>query len=215
MPHKTWNELYKFDITNYVKKRDGADYLPWAECMKLLHTEGGYTKVMFTTLANPTDGSSVWRSEKVFTDKNGKSNSAYEVRIQVTLGDETGEQTYDYNYPIISGMTPVRDDLMTQTRVASASARAFVKCVAIVTGLGFGLWVATDDEAEPEKDLSKVNIFDIKTRMQESYTAALKKLGMSTKAVAEKLGYPEDLIKTIFTFPDQIHTFETELNKLL
>jgi amidophosphoribosyltransferase len=40
MAIKSWNEMRKLDISKYVKKRDGADYLPWAECLKLLYENG-------------------------------------------------------------------------------------------------------------------------------------------------------------------------------
>ena len=37
---KSWNEMRKLDISKYVKKRDSADYLPWADCLKLLYENG-------------------------------------------------------------------------------------------------------------------------------------------------------------------------------
>ena len=37
---KSWNEMYKLDISKYVKQRDKADYLPWASCLKLLYENG-------------------------------------------------------------------------------------------------------------------------------------------------------------------------------
>ena len=40
MAIKSWNEMRQLDISKYVKKRDGADYLPWAECLKLLYENG-------------------------------------------------------------------------------------------------------------------------------------------------------------------------------
>ena len=33
---KSWSDMYKLDISKYVKQRDKADYLPWASCLKLL-----------------------------------------------------------------------------------------------------------------------------------------------------------------------------------
>ena len=38
---KSWSEMYKLDISKFVKQRDKADYLPWASCLKLLYETKG------------------------------------------------------------------------------------------------------------------------------------------------------------------------------
>jgi hypothetical protein len=48
---KSFAELRKIDVTPYVKKRDGADYLPWATVVDLLH-EHGAERVFFTPIYN-------------------------------------------------------------------------------------------------------------------------------------------------------------------
>lgn len=213
MAHKTWDELYKQDVTEYVKQRDGTPYVPWGRMVKLLH-EAGYTKVFFNALTNPDDGSSIWHSNKIFTDKNGNTNSAYEVRIEITLGDETDEETFTYSYPITSGITPVRDNLMNQNRVATSVARGFTKAVAIKTGLSFKLWADIEDEEDPVEDLSKHQLWAIKQRMQEEYTLKLKKAKMSTKDIADKLEMTEDEVKLMFSYPDMLERFEKKLVNL-
>lgn len=204
---KSWNEMRKLDISKYVKKRDGADYLPWADCLKLLY-ENGAERVKVDTLATDS-GSSLFMSEQVFTDKGGGTNRCYEVRIMVEID---GKQ-FPFAYPVLNGINSVRDNLMNQNAVHKAHMRAFVKCVAINTGLGFDLW-RDDTDIEPDvEDLTKHNLFAIKERMQQAYTRAFKK-GMSTKEIASAVGMTEDEVKVIFTYFDQLHRFETKLNAL-
>ena len=204
---KSWNEMRKIDISKYVKKRDGADYLPWAECLKLLY-ENGAERVVITPQTTET-GSSLFMCDQVFTDKNGGTNRCYEVR----LGVEIDRNVYFISYPVMNGIAPVRDNLMNQNAVHKAQMRAFVKCVAINTGLGFDLWRDDSDIENDVDDLSKHNLFSIKERMQQAYTRALKK-GMSTSDIAKAVNKTEDEVRILFTFFDQLNRFEQELNAL-
>ena len=43
--------------------------------------------------------------------------------------------------PVMNGANPVKDNSMSQQRAWNSMCRAFVKCVAIHTGLGFDLWL--------------------------------------------------------------------------
>ena len=207
MAIKSWNEMRSLDISKYVKKRDGADYLPWAECLKLLY-ENGADKVTIRTLTD-ANGSSLFMSDQTFTDKNGGTNRCYEVRLEVSIDGST----YSFSYPVMNGIAPVRDILMNQNAVHKAQMRAFVKCVAINTGLGFDLWRDDADIENDVDDLSKHNLFSIKERLQQSYTRAIKK-GMSTKDIANAVNKTEDEVRIIFTYFDQLHRFEQELNAL-
>ena len=204
---KSWNEMRNLDISKYVKQRDKADYLPWASCMTLLY-ENGAEKVLLETLTD-VNGSSLFMSHEVFTDKNGGTNRCYEVRIKVTIDDKV----YPFSYPVMNGINPVRDNLMNQNAVHKAQMRAFVKCVAINTGLGFNLWMDDADIENDADDLSKHNLFSIKERMQQSYTRAIKK-GMSTGDIAKAVNKTEDEVRLLFTYFDQLHRFEQELNAL-
>lgn len=204
---KSWNEMRSLDISRYVKKRDGADYLPWASCLKLLY-ENGAERVEIIPEAN-INGSSLFMSEETFKDKNGNTNRCYEVRVTVTIDGNH----YTISYPVMNGINAVRDNLMNQNAVHKAQMRAFVKCVAINTGLGFDLWLddgVIDDEPE---DLSKHNLWAIKERMQQAYTKAIKK-GMSTSDIAKALEMTEDEVKVYFTYFAQLHRFEEKLNAL-
>ena len=209
---KSWNEMRTLDISKYVKQRDSADYLPWAECLKLLY-ENGAEEVQFEALINE-NGSTLFMSDAVFSDKDGKTNRCYEVRVRVGIDLSKGHgKNYYMSYPVLNGINAVKDNLMNQNAVHKAQMRAFVKCVAINTGLGFDLWRDDSDIEGDTDDLSKHNLFAIKERMQIAYTRAFKK-GMTTREIAEKVGMTEDEVKIIFTYFDQLNRFEQKLNAL-
>ena len=204
---KNWNEMRSLDISKYVKQRDKADYLPWAECLKLLY-ENGAEKVTIRTLTD-ANGSSLFMSDQVFTDKSGGTNRCYEVRLEVTIDRET----YTFSYPVMNGINAVRDNLMNQNAVHKAQMRAFVKCVAINTGLGFDLWRDDSDIENDTDDLSKHSLWAVKERLQQAYTRAIKK-GLSTGDIAKAVNKSEDEVRLLFTYFDQLNRFEQELNAL-
>lgn len=204
---KSWNEMRSLDISKYVKQRDKADYLPWASCLKLLY-ENGAEKVTIRTMTD-ANGSSLFMSDQTFTDMNGGTNRCYEVRVEVIIDGNT----YSFSYPVMNGINAVRDNLMNQNAVHKAQMRAFVKCVAINTGLGFDLWLDDADIENDTEDLTKHSLFAIKERMQIAYTRAFKN-GMTTKEIAERVGMTEDEVKIIFTYFDQLNRFEQKLNAL-
>lgn len=204
---KSWNEMRKMDISKYVKQRDKADYLPWASCLMLLY-ENGAEEVRFEACVD-ANGSSLFMSEETFTDKNKGTNRCYEVRVMVTIDGKS----YVMSYPVLNGINAVRDGNMNQNAVHKAQMRAFVKCVAINTGLGFDLWMDDADIEVDHDDLNRHNLFSIKERMQQSYTRAIKK-GMSTKDIAEKVGMTEEEVRVVFTYFDQLNRFEQKLNAL-
>ena len=209
---KSWNEMRKVDISKYVKKRDGADYLPWAECLKLLY-ENGAEEVQFEALVNE-NGSSLFMSEQTFTDKNKGTNRCYEVRVRVGIDVKQAHYKQFYmSYPVMNGISPVRDQAMNQNAVHKAQMRAFVKCVAINTGLGFDLWRDDSDIENDSEDLTKHSLWAIKDRMQIAYTNAIKK-GLSTADIAKAVNKTEDEVRLLFTYFDQLNRFEQELNAL-
>lgn len=205
---KPWKEMFDLDISQYVKKRDGAEYLPWSSCLMLLY-ENGAERVMI--IPQTTDsGSSLFMSEQNFTDKNGLTNRCYEVMVEVRIDDKK----YIINYPVMNGINPVRDKTMNQNAVHKAQMRAFVKCVAINTGLGFKLWMDESDLETDSDDLSKHNIFSIRERMQIAYTNLMKK-GMTTREVAQAMGTSEQTVQYYLNgIFDEIYRFEKGLNDI-
>lgn len=206
---KSWNEMRSLDISKHIKKRNNAEYLPWASCLKLLY-ENGAERVSFRPLANE-NGSSLFMSEQTFTDSNKKTNRCYEVRVELVIDGNT----FWISYPVMNGISPVKDDLMNQNAVHKAQMRAFVKAVAINTGLGFDLWLDDSDIEEDGNDLSKHNIFAIRDRMQQMCTALVKK-GMTTKEIAQKLGINEQSLLQYYLGGvfDEIYRVEAEMSKL-
>ena len=218
MALKTWNEMRKIDVIPYCDYREAKDdkgkkiqvpYLNWAKCNDLLHENGAET-VYFEPCVN-ANGSSLFMSDQVFMDKNDVTNRCYEVRVKIVIDD----LEFEAQYPLMNGSNPVKDNSMTQQRLWNAQTRAFVKGVAMRTGLGFGLWV-TGDEAEdksPVEDLSSHNLYAIKERIQIAYTNAIKK-GMSTRDIAKAVNKTEDEVMLLFTYFDQLNRFEKELSAL-
>ncbi len=205
---KSWNEMRQLDIAKYVKKRDKADYLPWASCLKLLY-ENGAEKVSFRPLTNET-GSSLFMSEQVFTDKSGNTNRCYEVRVEVVIDGSS----FWISYPVMNGINAVRDNLMNQNAVHKAQMRAFVKAVAINTGLGFDLWLDDSDMEESGEDLSKHNIYAIRERMQQAYTKLVKR-GLSTGEIANMMGTSEQTVQYYLNgIFDEINRFEKAMGSL-
>lgn len=205
---KSWKEMCELDISKYVKQRDKADYLPWSTCLKLLY-ENGAERVAIRTLTD-ANGSSLFMSEQVFKDKNDNTNRCYEVRVEVVIDGHD----YSLSYPVMNGINPVRDNLMNQNAVHKAQMRAFVKCVAINTGLGFNLWLDDSDIDDGGEDLSKHNLRAIQERLQQAYTKILKK-GMTTKEIADKLRTNESTINYMLTKSfDDLVMLEKDLSAL-
>lgn len=217
---KSWQEMYEIDVLPECDHREAKDdkgkktqvpYLNWAKCIKLLH-EHGAEKVYFEPCVN-ANGSSLFMSEQTFVDKNDITNRCYEVRVKIVIDD----LEFEAQYPLMNGSNPVKDNSMTQQRLWNAQTRAFVKGVAMRTGLGFKLWVK-DDEAEdktPVEDLSSHNIFAIRERMQQKCTELVKK-GMSTRDIAQALGINEQSLLQYYLGGvfDEIYRVEMEMGRL-
>lgn len=214
---KSWNEMRKIDVLPFCDKRDAKDdngrkievpYLNWAKCKELLHQNGAEV-VYFEPCVN-ANGSSLFMSDQVFTDKNGVTNRCYEVRVKIVIDD----LEFEAQYPLMNGSNPVKDNSMTQQRMWNAQTRAFVKGVAMRTGLGFGLWLKDEADAlDQSDDLSSHSIYAIKERMQIEYTNLIKR-GFSTRQIAENCGMTEELVRVVFTYFDQIAEFEKRLQSL-
>ncbi len=205
---KSFKELRETDVTRYIKQRDGADYLPWASVVDLLH-ENGAEKVFFSPVYNE-NGSSLFMSDREFVDKSGNINRCYEVRIEVVVDDDR----FIYSYPLLNGISPVKDNSLNQNVVFKAMTRAFVKAVALRYGLGFSLWAGGEEDRADDEDLTKHQIFAIKERFQQEYTNILRTKHLTTKEIAEKCGMSEDEVKVLFTFFDQLDRFEKKMQAI-
>lgn len=207
---KSYDELLKIDVSEWVDKRDGAEYLNWAKVVDLLHKNGA-EKVYFEPVEG-LNGSSLYMTEQVFTDSKGNSNRVYETAVRIVIDD----LEFIQRGPVTNGSNPVKDNSMSQQRLWNCQTRLFVKGVAIRTGLGFNLWLKEEQNNEKnnwEDDLSRHDIFKIKERCQQIYTIKLKE-GLTVKEIAEKLHKTEDEVKAIFSYFDTLSNFERDLSNI-
>ena len=218
MAIKNYAEMRKIDVLPYCDQREAKDdkgrtikvpYLNWAKCKELLHQNGAEV-VYFEPCVN-ANGSSLFMSDQVFTDSKGNTNRCYEVRVKVVIDD----LIFEAQYPLMNGSNPVKDNYLTQQRLWNAQTRAFVKGVAMRTGLGFGLWLDDmDDKDVGEEDLSKHNIYAIRERMQQQYTKLVKR-GLSTGEIAKMMNTSEQTVQYYLNgIFDEINRFEKAMGAL-
>lgn len=164
---KTYDELRKVDVSKYTEKREGFDYLNWAKCIDLLRKNGA-EKVYFEPIPDEKTGNSLRMTEAVFTDGKNGTNRCYETRIKVVIDDKE----YFMQTPVMNGKNPVKDNSMNQNRVWTSMCRAFVKCVAINTGLGFDLWLKEESTKNFEDDIPEIEntpVTELKKKLIEKY----------------------------------------------
>lgn len=204
---KSFNDMLKVNVGGHVQKRDGADYLPWAACKKLLH-DNGAEEVMFWPVPGP-DGSTLRKSDMEFVDKNGVANRCYEVLVHIKVDGLEWETAY----PVINGNNPVKDNSMSQLRVHNAIRRAFVKGVAERTGLGFGLWLDVDDLPEEVDDLSKHSLAKCKQRLTELITAKINQ-GIPLNIMADRLGMDADTLRGKLSLYNELARLEKAIGEM-
>lgn len=176
MALKSFNELVKLDITKYCDTREAKNdrgqkikvpYLNWAKCKQLLH-DNGAENVYYEPIHN-TDGGFLFRSGQA-KDKNGRETSCYFVAVNIIIDDKK----FRMDMPLMNGAYVVYDDTLNQLRILNCHARAFVKGVAIHTGLGFSLWANDMDTDSNTDDLSSHSLPMIKRRIEEKMTAKIQ-----------------------------------------
>lgn len=209
---KSYEELKKLDLSKYITKRDGADYINWARIVDLLHKNGA-EKVYFEPVVNQQTGSSLFMTEQTFeTGKDKITNRVYETAVKIVIDD----LEFIQRGPVMNGANPVKDNSMTQQRLWNSQCRLFVKGVAIRTGLGFNLWLQDEENEEKsnwDDDLSKHNIFKIQERMQQAVTQKMKE-GLSVKEIANKLGISEEEFNNYFTYFKIIDRLEKRIGEM-
>ena len=208
---KNYKELRELDVSQWVEKRDGADYLNWAKVVDLLHEQGA-EKVYFEPMINEITGSSLYMTEQIFTDKNGITNRVYETAVKIVIDD----LEFIQRGPVTNGSNPVKDNSMTQQRLWNCQTRLFVKGVAIRTGLGFNLWLKEEEKNEKdnwEDDLSKHNIFKIKERIEQLVSTKMKK-GIILEKIASNLGISEEELKKYFKYFKIIDRLEKRIGEM-
>lgn len=217
---KPYKELRQIDVLPFCDQRETKDergkkklvpYLNWAKCKDLLHENGAET-VYYEPLLN-ANGSSLFMTAEPFTDSKGNRNRCFEVRVKIVIDD----LEFIQNYPLLNGMYVVREDNVNQLRLSNAQARAFVKGVAIRTGLGFGLWVSEDETTRGENggdDLQFHNVLKIRERVERKITKLLGR-GVSLSEIARQTGLQEEEdVREMIRYHTKLHNFEAKLEQV-
>ncbi len=218
---KPYSELRKIDVLPFCEKRKTADeegkkievpYLNWAKCKDLLH-EHGANVVYYEPLIDERTGSTVFMTNDTFVDGKGNRNRCFEVRVKIVIDDLEFVQ----NYPLLNGVYVVREDTINQLRVSNAQARAFVKGVAIRTGLGFGLWVSDDETTQPKDDSENLyfhDILKIKERVERLITVKLDG-DMTLEEIGKKTGVGDaEDVRMLLKYYTKLYNFEGFLRTL-
>lgn len=212
---KPYSELVKIDVLPFCDKREAKDdrgkkvqvpYLNWASCKNLLH-ENGAESVYFVPLKAP-NGSYLFMSAEV-ENKDGRRTGCWFVSVEIHIDD----RTFTMDMPLMNGSLVVYEDTLNQLRIANAHARAFVKGVAIHTGLGFSLW-CTDKDTEPDPDdLSGHSIMAIKRRIETELTAKMQR-GMDMDDILSALRINRRQFDNTMKAIDNIQWLESQILKL-
>lgn len=212
---KPYSELVKIDVLPFCDKREAKDdrgkkvqvpYLNWATCKNLLH-ENGAEIVYFVPLKAP-NGSYLFMSAEV-ENKDGRRTGCWFVSVEIHIDD----RTFTMDMPLMNGSLVVYEDTLNQLRIANAHARAFVKGVAIHTGLGFSLW-CTDKDTEPDPDdLSGHSIMAIKRRIETELTAKMQR-GMDMDDILSALRINRRQFDNTMKAIDNIQWLESQIMKL-
>lgn len=210
---KPYEELRKLDVSGFCDKRKAKDdngraidvlYLNWAKCVDLLH-ENGASLVYYRPLKDE-NGSFVFSSLDV-QNKDGRLCGCYFVSVEIHIDD----LVFVMDYPLMNGTTVVYADTLNQLRISNAHARAFVKGVAIRTGLGFGLWVG-GDETTIQDDLGGHSLKAIKRRVEEILTAKMQYMDESDVLAA--LGINKKQLQATLQMYEKLESFEKTLAKV-
>lgn len=212
---KPYSELVKIDVLPFCDKREAKDdrgkkvqvpYLNWATCKNLLH-ENGAESVYFVPLKAP-NGSYLFMSAEV-ENKDGRRTGCWFVSVEIHIDD----RIFTMDMPLMNGSLVVYEDTLNQLRIANAHARAFVKGVAIHTGLGFSLW-CTDKDTEPDPDdLSGHSIMAIKRRIETELTAKMQR-GMDMDDILSALRINRRQFDNTMKAIDNIQWLESQILKL-
>lgn len=212
---KPYNELVKIDVLPYCDKREAKDdkgrkvlvpYLNWATCKTLLH-ENGAESVYFVPLKAP-NGSYLFMSADV-ENKDGRKTGCWFVSVEIHIDD----RTFTMDMPLMNGSLVVYVDTLNQLRISNAHARAFVKGVAIHTGLGFSLWCTDKDTEQDPDDLSGHSIVAIKRRIETELTAKMQR-GMDMDDILSAIGINRRQFDNTMKAIDNIQWLESQILKL-
>ena len=216
MALKPYSELVRLDVLPHCDTRKAKDdngkmvdipYLNWGKCKSLLH-ENGAESVYFTPIKNDK-GSYVFAHYEV-ANKDGRKTGCYFVSVEIHIDDKT----FVMDMPLLNGTLVIYEDTLNQLRIANCHARAFVKGVAIHTGLGFSLWSDDMDTDKAVDDLSTHDITAIKTRVEQLLTIKMQNGGMNQRELCDTIGLSEKKLQIIMASFGDIRVLEDRLKRL-
>lgn len=137
--------LSQIDVSGYTKSKNGATYLPWASCWKLVmdHFPHSTYKIHTQHISTATESCSTSYERPWFADTTGW------VEVEVCIRNDNECATHTEIYPIMdfrNKSIPASD--ITTMDVNKALKRALVKAVASCTGLGLFLFYGEDLPSE-------------------------------------------------------------------
>lgn len=212
---KPYSELVELDVLPSCDKRKAKDdkgkeievpYLNWAKCIELLH-ENGAKEVYYTPVQNP-NGGYLFESASV-TSKGERKTGCWFVKVEIHID----ELVFTMDMPLMNGSLVVYEDTLNQLRISNCHARAFVKGVAIRTGLGFSLWSKEKDTDTAQDDLSGHSIYAIKERIGRLITYK-EQNGLDHNDMLSHLGLNEKQFKSLMASFDNIGVLEKKLHEL-
>lgn len=215
MALKPYDELVNLDVTPYCDIRQAKDdrgknidvaYLNWARCKQLLH-DNGAKDVYYVPLRE--NGSYLFESKTV-TSKNERTTGCYFVKVEIHIDD----LAFEMDYPLMNGTNVVYDDTLNQLRISNAHARAFVKGVAIRTGLGFSLWLKEQEEDSKADDLYSHSPQAIKQRLELAITQKMRKNNLTQGELCKAIGLDEKRFIRDMQALDDISVIEQKLQSL-
>lgn len=211
-----FEELIKIDVRPFCETRKAKDdngnvvdvpYLNWAKCVKLLH-ENGAKDVWFTPRICPETKTYLWPQADVTTRK-GYKTQCWFVSVEIHID----ELVFNMDTPLLNGALVVYEDTLNQLRISNAQARAFVKGVALRTGLGFDLWAESGDGDDGDDDLSRHNIWAIRERLERAITAK-EKAGLDHKDLLAALRINDKQLNQLMGYFAKLDNLEKAVSKL-
>lgn len=142
------------------------------------------------------------------TTSKGRVTECWFVSVEIHI-DET---VFSYDMPLLNGSLVVYEDTLDQLRINNALARAFVKGVAVRTGLGFDLWAAGDGD-DGEEDLSRHSIYAVKERLERLITSK-EQAGLSHRGLLAQLGINDKQLATMMGWFDKLGSLEKAVSRL-
>jgi len=142
---KKFNELFELNLKDEVMQKPATkngkvvlDVLEWANCLQLLYKNGA-ENVKYGSYLNDN-------GYPCFYNLQGENPF---VRVWV----EIDTNRFEIEFPVINGIYSIANP--SNLEIHKSQQRAFVKAVAINTGLGLKLWIKEEKEINDNKNLQK------------------------------------------------------------